>query len=200
MNLKTKYWYWRKVFPDHMCDHIIQLGKEKKKEFAVVGHNENKELTEKDIEEQKKVIRDSKVAWFNEPWLFNMLSPYFLEANEKAEWHFIYDFIEPVQFTKYKPGQYYGFHQDSDFWVNKNPLRKLSCVVSLSDPKDYKGGEFRMNLKSGLHGSDSFLDVTHLNEKGNLIIFPSQLWHEVTKITEGTRYSLVAWAGGPPFR
>ena len=43
-----------------MCDHIIQLGKEKKKEFAVVGHNENKELTEKDIEEQKKSYKRFK--------------------------------------------------------------------------------------------------------------------------------------------
>jgi len=84
MNLKIKYWYWNKALPDHMCDHIIKLGEEKKKQFGVVGHNENKELTDKDIEDQKKTIRDSNVAWFNEPWMFDLLSRYFLEANQNA--------------------------------------------------------------------------------------------------------------------
>jgi len=200
MNLKIKYWYWNKALPDHMCDHIIKLGEEKKKQFGVVGHNENKELTDKDIEDQKKTIRDSNVAWFNEPWMFDLLSRYFLEANQNAEWHFMYDFIEPVQFTMYEPGQYYGFHQDSDFFKNEETVRKLSCVISLSDPSEYEGGDFRMNLKSGLHGSDCFLDVEHLKGKGNLIVFPSHFWHEVSKITKGKRYSLVAWAKGPPFR
>lgn len=199
MNLKIKYWYWKKAIPDHICDHIIQLGKSKNKEFGTVGYNEGQIITEEIKNNQKKLIRDSDVVWFNEPWIFDLLSRYFLEANQNAEWHFTYDFIEPIQFTIYEPGQYYGWHQDSDFYINKNPVRKLSCVVSLTDPDEYEGGEFRMNLLNGPKAATNIIDVPELKGKGNLIVFPSQLWHEVTKVTKGNRYSLVAWAGGPPF-
>jgi PKHD-type hydroxylase len=200
MNLKIKYWYWQNAIPSHMCDHIIKIAKEQKEQFAVVGHNENKKLTKQDIENQKKQIRDSNVVWFKEPWLFDLLSRYFFEANKNAEWNFEYHQIEPVQFTIYKKNQYYGWHQDSDFYSNQNPVRKLSCVVCLSDPQDFEGGNFRINLMNIKDCSNNVLTVPELKGKGNLIVFPSQLWHEVEKITKGLRYSLVAWASGDPFK
>ena len=35
--------------------------------------------------------------------------------------------------------------------------------------------------------------------EGSIVVFPSFSWHQVTPVTKGTRYSLVAWFVGPPF-
>ncbi|HAT66457.1 MAG TPA: hypothetical protein DCS66_17990, partial [Flavobacteriaceae bacterium] len=55
---------------------------------------------------------------------------------------------------KYKPGQYYDWHCDS--WrgayekegPTKGKIRKLSVTVSLSDEKDYKGGELEFDYRN----------------------------------------------------
>ena len=60
--------------------------------------------------------------------------------------------------------------------------------MQLSDPSDYKGGflQFQKAHKSTAVES----------ARGTLVIFPSKLYHEVTPVTEGTRYSLVQWFKG----
>jgi PKHD-type hydroxylase len=71
-------------------------------------------------------------------------------------------------------------------------VRKLSFVIQLSDPKDYKGGELQIHL------SDT--PEVMKKEQGTLIAFPSYILHEVTPITKGKRYSLVGWITGKPFK
>ena len=39
-----------------------------------------------------------------------------------------------------------------------------------------------------------------MKEQGTLTAFPSYVLHEVTPLTKGTRYSLVAWIGGKDFK
>ena len=36
--------------------------------------------------------------------------------------------------------------------------------------------------------------------KGSIIVFPSFVWHRVKPVTSGTRYSLVVWHLGRPFK
>ena len=36
--------------------------------------------------------------------------------------------------------------------------------------------------------------------KGSIVVFPSFIWHRVKPITKGTRYSLVMWNCGYPFK
>ena len=36
--------------------------------------------------------------------------------------------------------------------------------------------------------------------KGSIIVFPSFVWHRVKPVTKGTRYSLVLWNTGDPFK
>ena len=44
-------------------------------------------------------------------------------------------------------------------------------------------------------------DVGPVKQKtGNITFFPSYLPHEVTPVTKGTRYSLVMWFLGNPWR
>ena len=42
--------------------------------------------------------------------------------------------------------------------------------------------------------------VNNLIEKGMITFFPSWLIHDVTPVTQGTRYSLVGWVNGPNFK
>ena len=37
-------------------------------------------------------------------------------------------------------------------------------------------------------------------KKGDLVVFPSFIDHKVAPVTKGTRYSVVVWYGGPPFK
>ena len=49
-------------------------------------------------------------------------------------------------------------------------------------------------------------EVKHLRKakeilpKGSIIVFPSFVWHRVKPVTSGTRYSLVVWHLGRPFK
>ena len=67
--------------------------------------------------------------------------------------------------------------------------RKLSLVVQLTDPCQYSGGELVV-----------FPDEHASRAIGSVTFFPSFLTHRVTHVSSGTRYSLVAWTTGEPFR
>ena len=50
---------------------------------------------------------------------------------------------------------------------------------------------------------DEFKHVRSAKEiltKGSIIVFPSHVWHRVKPVTSGTRYSLVVWSIGDPFK
>ena len=70
--------------------------------------------------------------------------------------------------------------------------RKLSCVIQLSDPNDYEGGDLQLNNGSGV--------ITIEKKKGRIIFFSSFVLHRVTPVTEGTRISLVTWLSGKNLR
>lgn len=71
--------------------------------------------------------------------------------------------------------------------------RKLSGTVQLSDPTEYEGG----NLILCPEGPEP----QYANKaKGGVILFRSHILHEVTPVTKGTRYSLVAWVNGTMLR
>jgi PKHD-type hydroxylase len=39
----------------------------------------------------------------------------------------------------------------------------------------------------------------YARKKGAITVFPSFIWHRVTPVIKGTRYSLVVWNCGKPF-
>ena len=39
-----------------------------------------------------------------------------------------------------------------------------------------------------------------MTSKGSIIVFPSFVWHRVKRVTKGSRYSLVIWNLGYPFK
>ena len=207
MNLKNYYWYFEKVLPDRFCDELIKYGNQKNEELALTaGFLNKKKLNEEEIKDLKKK-RDSKVVWLNDPWIYKEIHPLIHIANKNAGWNFEWDWSESCQFTKYKKNQYYDWHCDSsDIIYNedqgenfKGKIRKLSVTCQLTDESEYKGGdlEFQYRNKDDATIVEKCLPA---KKKGSIIVFPSFVWHRVTPVTEGDRYSLVIWNVGKPYK
>ena len=143
----------------------------------------------------------------NDRWIYKEIQPYVHTANDHAGWNYEWDYSESCQFTKYKKGQYYDWHSDS--WAlpyNKpgqpdhNKIRKLSVTVSLSDPKEYEGGELEFDFRNEDKKVSNIKKCTEILPKGSVVVFPSFVWHRVCPVKKGSRYSLVIWNLGPMYK
>ena len=217
MNLKNYYYYFQSALSPKLCDDILNYGKSHQSEMAVTGgvtrekEENGGKLSKKDIKNiQKK--RKSDIVWLSDNWIYRELHPYIHEANKRAGWNFQWDFSESCQFTKYGIGQYYGWHCDS--WeepYNKpeeknthGKIRKLSVTISLNDPSEYVGGNLQFDFRNQVdwerNKKAKVKTCTEIRPRGSIIVFPSFVWHRVEPVTKGTRYSLVVWNLGWPFK
>jgi len=203
MNLKYSYWYFKEALSSKICDDIINYGKSFQDHLAHIG-DQRGDKTNLDVKDLKKK-RNSNIVWLDEPWIYNHIHPFIYEANKNAGWNFQWDWSESCKFTKYNKGQFYDWHCDS--WetpynspkelYKHNKIRKLSASISLSDPKEYEGGDLKFRL---LRGSKiNTIVCEEIKPKGSIVIFPSFLDHKVERVKKGTRYSLVIWSLGHPF-
>ena len=211
MNLKNYYWYFQSAIPKHICDDIVKYSYQLQDQIGVTGlRTHEKELNKKELKDLKKK-RDSNIVWMDGRWIYKEIQPYVNLPNKLAGWNFEWDWSESCQFTKYKKGQYYDWHWDSlnePFYYPDNPkdprngkIRKLSVTVSLSDPKDYEGGELEFDFRSGDPDKKPVIKkCTEISPRGSLVVFPSFVWHRVCPITKGERNSLVIWNLGKPYR
>ena len=207
MNLQNYYWYYTKAVPDRICDAIVKYGLQIKEQMAVTGGFGNNKLNRDQIKDLKKK-RDSNIVWIGENWVYKELHPFIRQANVNAGWNFQWDWSESCQFTKYSKGQYYDWHCDS--WerpynqpntMSHGRMRKLSVTLSLSDEKDYKGGELEFDFRNlDPDKKRNTVICKEIRPKGSLVVFPSFVWHRVCPVKKGSRYSLVVWSLGRPFR
>ena len=154
MNLTNYYWWFGSAIPSRICDDIVKYGKSISDQMAVTGGFGNKKLSKKQIKDLK-TKRDSNIVWMNDRWIYKEIQPYVHQANANAGWNFQWDFSESCQFTKYNKGQYYDWHcdgWDKPYHKPNTPdhgkIRKLSVTVTLSDPKEYKGGELEFDFRN----------------------------------------------------
>ena len=159
MNISNYYWYFQSAIPPRVCDDIVKYGlasKENEVQALTGSFGRDRDLTKNpltkdEIADLKK--RDSNIVWLNDRWIYKEIQPYIHEANRNAGWNFDWDFSESCQFTIYKKKQYYDWHCDSwdkpyvEEGPTKGKIRKLSVTVSLTDPKEYTGGELEFDFK-----------------------------------------------------
>ena len=209
MNLTNYYWYFQSAVPIRICDEIIKYSKSIQDQLATTGgYGDPKTLSPQQIKNLKKK-RDSDIVWLNERWIYKEVQPYVHEANRNAGWNFQWDFSESMQFTQYSKGQYYDWHCDG--WdqpyqkqqgdPSNGKVRKLSVTLTLSDPKDYKGGELEFDFRN--LDPDKKRNIRKCKEilpKGSVVVFPADLWHRVCPVKKGIRHSLVMWNLGWPFK
>ena len=207
MNLEYYYWYFQSVIPPKICDDIIEYGKSQQEQIALTGNYDPEKVNEDDIKDVSKK-RKSNVVWMNDRWIYNEIHPYINLANKNAEWNFQWDHSESCQFTKYKLNQFYDWHCDSwdrpydkpDDLSRHGKIRKLSVTVSLSDETEYEGGDFEFDFRNNDKGSNQPRLCKEIRPKGSVVVFPSFVWHRVKPVTSGTRYSLVIWNLGKPWK
>ena len=190
---RIDYWCWNKEISHKICKKLIKLGKGKW----------NQAQTDGSLEENKSLdnVRKSDVVWITEQWVYDLIWPYMLIANEQAGWKYNIVAAESCQITRYTKDGFYTWHKDgigSHNEVNNEPdneflhgkTRKLSMSIVLNS--DFDGGDFEI---SGLDFENEFPRL----EEGSIIVFPSFMEHRVAPVTKGIRYSLIIWFVGPPF-
>ena len=181
------YWTVPNAIGDSDCKKIIDR------------YEDLQQFEPSEVADGQKNIRKSQSVFDNLDWVFDLIWPHQKEVNQIADWHFKIEAAENYQVTKYEVGDFYATHIDSlgtngtkrmipDKPNLHNKTRKMSMTLNLNDPSEYEGGELR------LFGVGKLPE-----EKGRLSFFPSYLPHEVTPVTKGVRYSLVAWFLGPPW-
>lgn len=141
-------------------------------------------------------MRKSEVRWldFCDPdlwWFYRRIEKALLDANRESFGYTIQHTTTELQFTTYygTDDGHYDWHEDNSPEQKRPMDRKLSFVIQLSDPEDYKGGTFELKgdpLPAGAY-----------TKQGDALIFRSGLRHRVMPVTEGTRRSFVTWVHGP---
>ena len=208
MNLTNHYYYFTSAIPERICDDIVRYGKQLENQLGTTGvYGDVKKLNQSQIKDLKKK-RDSDIVWMSDRWIYNEIQPYVKAANERAGWNFQWDWSEAMQFTKYTKGQYYDWHcdgWDQPYNYPNEPthgkIRKLSVTLTLSSPKDYKGGELEFDFRN--QDPDKKPNIKKCKEilpKGSLVVFPGFVWHRVCPVKKGSRYSLVIWNLGWPYK
>jgi PKHD-type hydroxylase len=177
-----------KIFTPEECKKIIEFANKKgtKVKASVVGNNNKNEYHPE--------TRKNKVVWLQSNddlgWAYERMATVAMDANKNFFGFDLYGFCEDIQFTEYGPkGDHYVLHMDKILY---GMSRKLSMVVQLTDPKDYKGGDLEIHI-----GGEPIV-VT--KQQGMITFFPSYIMHRVTPVTKGMRHTLVAWIAGTNFR
>ena len=180
------------------CDYLVKLYQQGQPVTGGYVHNKGSSIKDKDV--------------FN----CNLIKlPMDNSINNKT-WHLIEDFAEEHEFfindmvggyiMKYEKSGKFVWHTDGYY-----PTDVLSMSIQLSHPQDYDGGEFQFGRhKNGnaqqqateaydnyKENQDNISPIMTLSQNiGTACIYNSFLYHRVTPVTGGARYSMTNWFHG----
>ena len=184
-------WCWQpnaKIEPE-VCQKLIDCAEGHWNKAKLIGPDNDK-------------IRKGDNFFDNQQWVYDLIFPHLYSASKDAGWYFDITGAENYQIAKYEVGDFYGVHSDSigtqsTIWNTPENLilhgktRKISMSLLLND--DFEGGELII--------AEGKTPVFSTKPKvGTMLFFPSFIQHSVKPVTKGTRYSLVMWFIGPPFK
>jgi PKHD-type hydroxylase len=188
--------YVEKMFTPEECKKIIEIGESgtlaSPMTYGVVGDLNH---SEEDIKKIAK-IRRSPIAWIRSDlqdnhWIYQRMAEAIKTINNQFFGYELTE-IQSLQFTSYdvKEKGFYGKH--IDMMYRGTGTRKLSVTIQLSDPANYEGGDLLLHTSGTPEKPEK--------KQGMGVFFPGYTLHEVTPVTKGKRYSLVAWVLGPKFK
>jgi len=191
--MKGEWCYFKSYFSKEQCEKIINDSLIIPSQDALVGTND---FASKNYESRRSIIRfiNSEDWRFSE--LFTNLWKMAIQANN--DFFNIHitklDFVQLAEYDSSYKGEYKAHHDV--FWLNNDPFyhRKISCVIQLSDPNEYEGGDLE------LIDTSTFPEKEEMRQQGTVIFFPSFFMHRATPVLSGTRYSIAAWFEGPKWR
>ena len=133
------------------------------------------------IDSQSKSLTDVHWANYLHTKIVNAMNYY---INENSIGHMKIENLSQIDVLKYFENHHYQFHVDA----SPEHHRTLSAILFLNN--DYKGGKLIFKTLSDEE------EITIEPTPGSLIIWPSNFLfpHMVKPVTEGVRYTIVAWA------
>lgn len=191
--MNGEWCYFKSYLNKDTCEQIIKDGLSIPSQDAVMGLGNNVTTD--------YTTRRSKVRFINkDDWRFTSLFDTLWKTGIQANNDFFnihlsrLEFIQLAEYDSSYKGEYKTHHDV--FWINNDPFyhRKMSCVIQLSDPNTYTGGD--LEFPESIHKPDS----NDLRQQGSLIFFPSMIPHKANPVLTGTRYSIAAWFEGPKWR
>lgn len=186
--MKLEWCYFHRVMNDELCDSTIKSALELPAIDATMGPVG----TGEDRRRQKvRFINRNDPRFFH---LFTELMKYAMSANNDF-FFFHLSKLDYIQFEEVVGPCEQSPENMDVFYMNGDPFyhRKLSCVVQLTDPAEYEGGELRVT------GSLSPLEKG-CADRGSVIFFPSFFRHKTEAMEKGTCYRLRCWIDGPRWR
>ena len=185
-DLLTKVAVLPKVLDPASCAKAIQMAQQFQATEGRVGTADT----------EQSAIRRSQI-WFFSPrpeteFIFKPLRQVLKHINDQGYRFDITEFGTGCQIARYSADVRGHYDWHIDLGTGRFSRRKLSLSIQLTDGASYDGGELEFHIKG--------LDRAKMRQQGTLIAFPSFHEHRVTPVTRGERFSLVAWADGPPYR
>lgn len=191
--MKGEWCYFKSYFSKEKCEKIINDALILPSQDGLLGVNGEEG---NDFQTRRSKIRFIDSGDWRFSYIFDDLWKMALQANN--DFFNIHitrlNFIQLAEYDASYQGEYKTHHDV--FWLNNDDFyhRKLSCVIQLSDPNEYDGGDLELVDVS------TFPEKEDLRQQGTAVFFPSFFLHRANPVTRGTRYSIAAWFEGPKWR
>lgn len=169
---------FKNIFSEKECLYIKNIINENDFIPATVESDNREHIIN---QEDRRVLNLSLKNNNTNLWIYNRIFLCVKKANLKYDFSITWHDISQILMLKYQQGDFYRKHKD--VWWGDAIWRRLSIVVQLSNENDYKWCELIFEKWNLIAPKDIW----------TVIIFPSCLTHEVTKMLEWERYSLVSW-------
>ena len=164
----NKKFYQEVLFSNDECNSLLDITKNLKEKRSTVYDG-------------KKNIKESRTSTQFDFYLNDFYKEMLLNKLKNLN---IKNLPDKIRILKYSEGQQFTKHRDKNSKDFFNRYKTL--IVQLSDKKEYKGGELVI-----YENENTSIEAN--KEKGNVIIFNSELLHEAKEIIKGNRYVLVSW-------
>ena len=138
-----------------------------------------------------KIIKKSNELFKRKLYTNESISILKYDSKLKAKFDYHTD---DINYTMYVDNRGKDISDPEEFYiVNSRPKRKVSVTVALNNKCDYNGGDFKIQPDGDrpVH-HESIANNIDLN-LGDAVIFDSRMYHGVTPVTSGIRYSAVIW-------
>jgi PKHD-type hydroxylase len=188
--MRGEWCYFNNYFDRETCQKILDLGLQLPAEDAKLGVAGMSDYSNDNYRKSKIRFIQSTNPDFQ--WLFDELWKMGMQANR--DWFNFHitnlSYIQLAEYDESYSGEYKKHHDV--FYINNSEYhRKLTCVIQLTNPGEYEGGDFEM------YELTQYPDKNDIKAQGSAIFLPSFVTHAALPVTKGTRYSLAVWFEGP---
>ena len=158
--------YYKNFLTTRICDWFIDLHKRNDDKIQVF--NDRRVLRLYDVIEEENVKR-----------LIGFMDKHISKAYPEKSFY-----VKNIEVVEWKAGQEMDWHRDYPFY-------NATSIIFLND--NFKGGE----LITALDPEEKlkYTRIIHPVKQEAVVSFLDTLWHKVTPVTKGTRYTLAAWYG-----